>query len=1607
MIMKQLLIIIQFIIIVFLYFSYQKALTQVAHELIEQKKYGQVEIVTDDYIAGSEYDAEISLKNATNINLERYGAVGFSIGNRGYIGTGRNDRGYKRDFWEYDPVSDSWNEKESFGDRPISDAVGFSIGNYGYVGTGFTGVDRKEFWMYDPYIDDWYWMEDFPGTPRRNAVGFSIGNYGYIGTGLERREDGTFWAWRDFFQYNPATDTWIEKRWIPFEADEDPTFRYGAVGFSIGNRGYIGTGRYSDSRKDFWEYNPDNNTWTQKAEFIATARYGAVGFSVGDKGYIGTGLGGGYRKDFWEYDPDNNTWTQKADFGGSVRMWAVSFSINDRGYIGTGRYWDGAKFVILKDFWEYDPNKNEWSRREDLGGNIPMISISSPTGGEAWYIGSKRHITWTSDHIDNINLQFSINNGSSWQNIATSVPASQGSYEWTVPDTPTEEAKVRICDAGDSDVCFGSRVFNISYNENRIITDIDGNTYKTIKIGEQWWMAENLRVSRYRNGDAIPTNLNDDEWQNTTYGAYAIYPHGNVDGINSDAEMVDAYGKLYNWYSVIDPRELCPEGWRVPSENDWQKLEIHLGMSEVDAVHRTGYRGQSNNVGGKLKSTLIEPELHPRWKAPNYGATNGSNFSGLPSGHRAHNGIFYLVGDYNTWWSITEYNTGNSWTRRLSYSDNGVRRYFAIKNQGCSVRCVKDDSELTLGAIQGTVYDNLGNPLENAEVNIYWPITRMTTTNSDGEYSFNYLPFNNNYAVEASKQGYGNQIKYNISVSKDAVSTINFSLAPTNIYISNITSNRTSINPNFDSMISRNAYGRGILDKFTLKAGANYLSTLNIGYWVEVEIVNNSPYTQRDRLYIGMEDPSGDRWTMKEYNSFMNYYHEVMLKGYEEKKFYIWINKNKHPFIYSPADEGEWKIYFRLNNLERDFDWDDPDLIIHVNDEPIINNKSKTIDNFINTLVLYSPEYFEQFNDKDLTGAALIQNIILTTLSILAKSSPITSGAFQMANDIMIAFQELNMAYLRMAEINVNVNQGEIFNVYSLDLDWEIKNKIINMRGNYGSYPYVLHGFFDRAVLVVTLEGDVNVIMTSDADDVHITHENGTKYTTLAWFYDGVDKLLTTDSFSESILLSSTEAFNYTAQIHLQLGPTKDVPGSNPETGEFVEYSGVYDYSRWIENENDVKFSTISLDAKKGTVFSSGYDNIMYNASDNRTIEFNFTTLQKIATNSDDPFSIKIIDKIIDDWDNSTGYVTGNSFMVESIGNNDISPFNMKIYFAENESNLIDSENYGLYKYNQNTSTWNLLSSSFHGDHITKLNAGAGKYVIAVKETKTIFGILKDYQTDNKIPGMDINLYRGGMLSDSTVTNEYGFFNFSHLSPGRYTFTIESDSWNLVEEYELSIDQNTPELDTLKLFITDGLLPPRNVEFIRQDSILNIDFGRVLNDTWSYKIYYDTIPGEGKYEGIGLEQGDSPFYIGNSPQVLLTGLESEQDYYFAFAIVDSLFNESIISREYYMPYDHTTNIELRQNIPNEFILYQNFPNPFNPTTTIKFTIPTESSTNITIYNILGQRIKTLLNKELLPGSYYVEWDATNDFGMSVSSGIYFYRIEAGNFIDINKMIYIK
>ncbi len=197
------------------------------------------------------------------------------------------------------------------------------------------------------------------------------------------------------------------------------------------------------------------------------------------------------------------------------------------------------------------------------------------------------------------------------------------------------------------------------------ITDIDGNQYKTVNIGTQTWMAENLKVSKYNDGTDIPTVTPDAAWAYLISGAWSYY--------NNEAVNNAKYGKLYNWYAVSNSnKNVCPTGWHVPTDAEWTVLTEYLEGLIV--------------AGGKMKEVGTAS-----WNSPNTSATNTSLFSALPGGYRDLNGKANSIGTSGYWWcSTTDNNPNNAWCRNLNGSNGNANRVSGVKGNGLSVRCLRD-----------------------------------------------------------------------------------------------------------------------------------------------------------------------------------------------------------------------------------------------------------------------------------------------------------------------------------------------------------------------------------------------------------------------------------------------------------------------------------------------------------------------------------------------------------------------------------------------------------------------------------------------------------------------------------------------------------------------------------------------------------------------------------------------------------------------------------------------------------------------------------------------------------------------------------------------------
>ena len=230
------------------------------------------------------------------------------------------------------------------------------------------------------------------------------------------------------------------------------------------------------------------------------------------------------------------------------------------------------------------------------------------------------------------------------------------------PLKPNTKYYIRAYATNAKGTAYGNEVtFTTSSYEYGSVSDAEGNSYKTIVIGSQTWMAENLKAIRYNNGDLINA-------MDTTSGP-GVYKHQTA--YSNDENNVPVYGRLYTWYAIADSRSVCPAGWHVPGDADWDTLSLYLGGP--------------NAAGGKLKTTGVG-----RWVLKNVGATNESGFSGLPGGLYNEFGDFLFMGYSAYWWSATETDAQSGSLRSLYNSDSNLGSYHETKRSALSIRCLKD-----------------------------------------------------------------------------------------------------------------------------------------------------------------------------------------------------------------------------------------------------------------------------------------------------------------------------------------------------------------------------------------------------------------------------------------------------------------------------------------------------------------------------------------------------------------------------------------------------------------------------------------------------------------------------------------------------------------------------------------------------------------------------------------------------------------------------------------------------------------------------------------------------------------------------------------------------
>ena len=260
-------------------------------------------------------------------------------------------------FASYSFSQNNWVQKASLSATGRGFAVAFSLNDMGYIGSGVTGVSLDDFWEYDPADNTWRQVASIPSV-RHYAYSFVIGDFAFVGGGINGTQSTS--PISSFHKYDPSKNKWTAIKSLTKGL-------FGGRAFASGGKGYIVMGYNGTAYvKNFFEYDPNNDSWTQKTNFPGTARLNCSSFSIGNNSYVGLGFDGAtYFDDFYCYNSDSDTWHQINSFPGGGVTAATAFSAGGKGYVGGG--YDGAD--DLKGFYEYNSANDTWTIKKSYEGN--------------------------------------------------------------------------------------------------------------------------------------------------------------------------------------------------------------------------------------------------------------------------------------------------------------------------------------------------------------------------------------------------------------------------------------------------------------------------------------------------------------------------------------------------------------------------------------------------------------------------------------------------------------------------------------------------------------------------------------------------------------------------------------------------------------------------------------------------------------------------------------------------------------------------------------------------------------------------------------------------------------------------------------------------------------------------------------------------------------------------------------------------------------------------------------------------------------------------------------------------------------------------------------
>jgi hypothetical protein len=830
--------------------------------------------------------------------------------------------------------------------------------------------------------------------------------------------------------------------------------------------------------------------------------------------------------------------------------------------------------------------------------------------------------------------------------------------------------------------------------------------------------------------------------------------------------------------------------------------------------------------------------------------------------------------------------------------------YHPTKNpdgQGCEVSDYVDfepwlsEPSSSENILTGIVFDEERNPIQNAMVTVNGIEERSFETNEKGVFYF--MGLDDNSTIVISKSGYLTKTIYNVDLS-DSYRELDIDLNPvsTDLVFSNIQFNRNSFNNDYNFALSPTSFYRH--EYIESNDEFNFISLLNSGLWTQVDITNNSSEKERYELYIGLMSPSG-----KEYRQQPYYPSGRLNPGETITKLERIGGYDLIKWPWQKVEEGEWLLNLQINN--KNFDWDNPDYKFLVTNEKIEKENKHTWEAFNNSLVLPNSETYNNLSAAERAKRLGYWQAAIELATLFGSVSAGNGNTY--SADPYRAMQEVDdfkLAPLKAANIKTEILNDLTPNFYTVKLDWEI-NKY--ERANQ---------FFDRAVIVLSLEGDCSYINSSADDIIETVDEFGNPIKLFLWVFEGIDKQIHEAVNSLELLINTNSFVNYQSTLYLQYGPFANPPKNEPESGRISEEGPLYDYIKWKHDEEQIYYYTISLDLNNGKIFNSYLNNSFdYWSSEGR--EYNFT-LNTASINS----SLKYfkLNKLISSFKSNKSSSNGSdsSFIVSDINNNAILPniglignainidstlstyfpIDLTISYKDEEIHSIHEDSLVVIKLNP-SGTYQILSDfviNLDSNQISTMINKPGTYQIGYKGLKPIN--IECY-SENLVDTFLVSLYHSGILIDSILTSKNNI-KFSNIMSGNYRVKAKSTYYSKEKSIEFEHFCNDPN-DTLIYYFRDKPDAPEIKNIIRKDSILICQFN--LNPAAEYsaiKIYYDSVSNPSEYNGKLIEEANSPF-IYNYQSFIELGIKENIDIFIRFSFIDSNNIEGIQTKEYYLP----------------------------------------------------------------------------------------------------------